>query len=186
MTAFHRRGQLEREARSCFCEVPTDKYCLNAMEHFLTRLRHHHTKYSSGSVSLYYVKPFGTLSGPLTEALVDSGASSQCCCDLQYMYRKQRLRNTSEKNSIFPPQYNSPDGGTSAEEDPLTSSVQHYSLCFLCYCESELLSQNEPGKRVIMSRRGSVFCGFPPSTVNFHEWQEQEATRRRPIIGCVN
>lgn len=90
MTAFRHCGQLEREVGSCLCEVPTDKYCRNAMQHFLTwvtTLRHHDTTYGSGSASLYYVKPFGTLFGPLTEAQVDGGAGSQGCFDLQYTYR---------------------------------------------------------------------------------------------------
>lgn len=98
MTAFHHRGQLKREAGSCLCEVPTDKYWRNATEYFLIWLWHHDTKHGSGSANLYYVKPFGALWGLLTEARRWSG---QLLLWFTLHLQTTRLRNTCGKAVFF-------------------------------------------------------------------------------------
>lgn len=71
MAAFQRGGQLEREARSRLGQVPTDKYCRNAAEYFLTRLRH-----QTGALDQRVAVMWNRLVHSLKHRC--SGAGSQC------------------------------------------------------------------------------------------------------------
>lgn len=174
MTPFHRRGQLKREARSCLCEVPTDKYCWNVMEYFLTLWRHCNTKHGSGSESLHYVKPFWCVIWPITWR-----TARQCCWDL--LYTHQRLHNTHEKTVFSPTRYKRLHGGNNCwrrHVDIIRATLQPV---FSALLQQQIAITKWGRKRVIMSTHSSVFRRFPLSTVNFHEWQAAQYLLHYPM-----
>lgn len=163
MTAFHRRGQLEREARSCLCEVPTDKYCWNVMEYFLTLWRHHNTKQALDERVSIMWNCSGELSDPLPEEQLDNVAV------IYFTPNKGCI--THEKTVFSPTRYKSLHGGNNCwrrHVDIIRATLQPV---FSALQQQQIAITKWGRKRVIMSTHSSVFRRFPLSTVNFHEWQ---------------